>query len=241
MRAGVFLLALAFVAPAAAAEELFLPIVVQRQGADGGWWNTEVWISNTGAAPGSWAAVFLPATGASNLEQLDREPAPEEIPPRATVFRNDLVPEGQSGALRLLVSSGVVVYSRIANAAGKSSWAQGMPAFPRSAAIRPAEQAYLIGLRRTPQYRTTLGLLNPGREAGAVTVRLFSQRGEPVYDTTYQLPPGAVLQLDEILHSFGVVRGEHMRAELNGTVPFFAFASVVDARSGAPTLILPLH
>ncbi len=237
----MFLLALALLAPAATADELFIPVVAQRQGADGGWWNTEVWISNTSAATGGYAVVFLPATGGSNLEKLDLEPALEEIPPRSTVFRNDLVPEGQSGALRLLVSPGVVAYSRIANAAGKSSWAQGMPAFPRAAAIRPAEQVYLIGLRRTPQYRTALDLLNPGREAGAVTVRLISQRGEPVYDTTYQLPPGAVLQLDEILHSFGVVRGEHMRAELNGTVPFFAFASVVDARSGAPTLILPQH
>jgi hypothetical protein len=36
-----------------------------------------------------------------------------------------------------------------------------------------------------------------------------------------------------------VVRGEHMRAELSGTVPFFAHASVLDGRSGAPTLILP--
>jgi len=235
----VFLLALAFVAPAAAAEELFIPVVVQRQGPDGGWWNTEVWISNTSAATGGYAAVFMPATGASNLDELDREPAMEEIAPKATVFRNDLVPQGQSGALRLVVTPGVLVYSRIANAAGKTSSAQGMPAFPRSAALRPGEQAFLIGLRRTPQYRTTVGLLNPGREAGAVTVRLFSQRGESVYEATYQLPAGAVLQLDEILHAFGVVRGENMRAELTGTVPYFAFASVVDARSGAPTLVFP--
>jgi hypothetical protein len=72
-----------------------------------------------------------------------------------------------------------------------------------------------------------------------VTVRLFSQKGEVVHEVTYQLPAGGALQLDEVLHSFGVVRGEHMRAELSGTVPFFAHASVLDARSGAPTLILP--
>jgi len=140
-----------------------------------------------------------------------------------------------------VVTPGVVVYSRIANAAGKSSSAQGMPAFPRSAAIRSGEQAYLVGLRRTPQYRTTVGLLNPGRDAGAVTIRLISQRGEPIYESSYQLPAGAVLLLDEVLHAFGVVRGEHIRAELTGTMPFFAIASVVDARSGAPTLVLPLR
>ncbi len=235
------MLASALLASAVAADELFIPVVAQRQGPDGQWWNTEVWVSNTSSAAGRYAAVFLPATGGSNLELLDVEPALENIPPRATVFRNDLVPLGQAGALRLVVTPGVIVYSRLASAAGKTSSAQGMPAFPRSAAIRPAEQAYLIGLRRTPQYRTAVGLLNPGREAGAVTVRLVSQHGEPVYETTYQLPPGAALQIDEILHAFGVVRGEHMRAELTGTVPFFAYASVVDARSGAPMLVLPQH
>jgi hypothetical protein len=239
MRLGALLLVAAAFAPGAFAEEYFVPSAVQRQGADGQWWNTEVWISNTLATPGGYAVVFLPANGSSNLEALEVEPPMAEIAPRATVFRNDLVPEGQNGALRLVVTPGVLVYSRVANAAGKASSAQGMPAFPRSAAIRPGEQAWLVGLRRTPQYRTTIGLLNPGRESGAVTVRLISQKGETVHEVTYQLPAGAALQLDEVLHSFGVVRGEHMRAELSGTAPFFAYASVVDARSGAPTLILP--
>ena len=239
VRLGVFLLAAAAIAPVATADEFFVPAATQRQGADGQWWNTEVWISNTSSAAGGYAVVFLPASGGSNLEGLELEPAMAEIAPRATVFRNDLVPEGQSGALRVVATPGVVVYSRIANAAGKASSAQGMPALSRSAAIRPGELASLVGLRRTPQYRTTIGLVNPSREPGAVTVRLFSQKGEAVHEVTYQLPAGAALQLDEVLHAFGVVRGEHMRAELSGTAPFFAYASVVDARSGAPTLILP--
>ena len=235
----MFLLAAAAIAPAATADELFVPVAMQRQGADGQWWNTEVWISNTSAAAGGYAVVFLPASGNSNLESLELEPPMAEIAPRATVFRNDLVPEGLSGALRVVVTPGVLVYSRIANAAGKASSAVGMPAFSRSSAIRPGELVNLVGLRRTPQYRTTIGLLNPSRETGAVTVRLISQKGETVHEVTYQLPAGAALQFDEALHAFGVVRGEHMRAELSGTVPFFAYASVVDARSGAPTLILP--
>jgi hypothetical protein len=236
---GVLLLGAAAVASAATGDEVFVLAAVQRQGADGQWWNTEVWISNTLSTPGGYAAVFLPASGAGNLAGLEAEPPLTEIAPRATVFRNDLVPEGNAGALRLVVTPGVLVYSRIASAAGRMSASQGMPAFSRSMAVRPGEIASLVGLRRTPQFRTTMGLLNPTREAGAVTVRLFSQKGEVVHEVTYQLPAGGALQLDEVLHSFGVVRGEHMRAELSGTVPFFAHASVLDARSGAPTLILP--
>jgi hypothetical protein len=241
MRGRALLLGVVLFASVAAAEDVFVPVVAQRQGSDGQWWNTEVWISNTSSAAGGFAAVFLPAGGASNLERLDQEPEMEAIAPRATVFRDDLVPQGQAGALRLVVTPGVLVYARLVSAAGKASSAQGMPALARSGAIRPGEQAYLVGLRRTPQYRTTVNLLNPAREAGSITVRLFSQLGEPVYETSYQLPPGAVLQIDEILQSFGVVRGEHMRAELSGTIPFFALASVVDARSGAPMLVQPQH
>ena len=233
------LVAALFASGVAAAEEYLVPGAVQRQGSDGQWWNTEVWISNTMSSAGGYGAVFLPGGGVGNLEALEVEPAMIEIPPRATVFRNDLVPEGQVGALRLVVTPGVVIYARVANAAGKLSTAQGIPAQLRADAIRPGELTYLVGLRRTPQFRTAIGLLNPSREAGTVTVRLVSQKGETVHDVTYQLPAGAVLQLDEVLHAYGVVRGEHMRAELSGTVAFFAWASVVDARSGAPTLILP--
>jgi len=240
MRPGVVLLA-ATLASGALAEELFIPAAMQRQGPDGQWWNTEVWVSNTTTTAAEYGFVFLPSGGAAHLDELQAEPPMVEIAPRATVFRNDLVPQGQSGALRLVVSPGVVVYSRIASAAGRASSAQGMAAMSRSGALRPGEVAYLVGLRRTPQYRTTLGMMNPTAESGSITVRVVSQRGETVHEVTYQLAGGAVLQLDEVLHGFGVVRGENLRAELTGTVPYFAYGSVIDARSGAPTLILPLR
>jgi hypothetical protein len=42
-----------------------------------------------------------------------------------------------------------------------------------------------------------------------------------------------------VVRGFAVTRGEHLRAELSGTVSFFAQASVIDSRSGSPTLVLP--
>jgi hypothetical protein len=241
MRLTLALVTAALVATMAVGEELFVPRVAERQDQDGAWWSTEVWVSNTTASTAGYAAVFLSGDKATNLDELQSDPPLEDIPPGATIHRTDLVPQGGSGALRVIVTPGVLVFSRTSSAAGHGSSAQGMRAMPRSSAVRPGEVAYLVALRRTPQFRTNLGLLNPGLEGGTVTVRLISQRGEAVSEQNYRLGPGAVVQLDDALHSFGVVRGEHLRAELSGTVPFFAYATVIDTRSGAPTLVLPMN
>ena len=228
-------LVLALAVPVAA-EELFIPMVAQKQGLDGAWWNTEVWVSNTGSTTGGYAAVFLPG-GQPNLEALRSDPALEDLPPGATAYRNDLVPEGSVGVLRFVTTPGVVVFTRVYNAAGRGSFGQGIPALPKSAAVRQGDIGQLLGLRRTPQFRTNISLFNPSQDHGVVRVRLLTQRGEVVADESYRLSAGGYIQLDDAHHALGVSRGEHLRAEVSGTVPFFAFASVIDARSGAPTLV----
>lgn len=223
-----------------AAEESFIPMVAQRQGQDGAWWNTEVWVSNTGSSSGGFAAVFLPA-GQGNLEGLQGDPELEEVPAGATIHRTDLVPQGGVGSLRILTTTGVVAVARVFNAAGRGSFGQIIPAMPRSSAVKPGEIAQLLGLRRTPSFRTNLALFNPTTQHGTVRVRVVGSRGDVVGEQEYRLAPGGYLQVDDALHAFGTSRGENLRAEVSGTVPFFAFASVVDTRSGAPNLVSPLR
>ncbi|MBZ5587144.1 MAG: hypothetical protein LAO05_01135 [Acidobacteriia bacterium] len=240
MRPAVILLVALAACGLASADEFFVPMVGQRQGQDGAWWNTEVWISNTGTITGGYAVVFLPA-GQPNPDGLRAEPVLEDLAAGETVYRNDLVPEGGVGVLRFVTTSGVIVFTRVFNAAGKGSFGQGMPALPRSAAARPGEVVQLLGLRRTPGFRTNIALFNPSTDNGVVHVRMYLQHGDVAGEESYRLAPGGYLQLDDALHSFGVARGEHVRAEVSGTVPLFAFASVIDARSGAPTLVPAMH
>jgi hypothetical protein len=238
MRRTLLALAIVLVASGLCADEYFVPMVAQKQGVDGAWWNTEVWVVNTTTSTGSFGVVFLPAAR-DNADKLRVDPDLEDIAPGATTFSSELVPQGQLGVLRIVASQGVVAYARVFNSAGKGSFGQGMPAFPRSAATKPGEVAHLLGLRKTPQYRANLAIFNPTTDAGVVRVRVFTQRGELADEESYRLGPGAYVQMDNFLHAFGVQRGEHMRAELSGTVPFFAFASVIDGRSGAPTSVFP--
>lgn len=220
----------------AAGEELFIPMVGQKQGQDGTWWSTEVWFVNTASTTGGYAVVFLPG-GQANVEGLQAEPPLEDLPPGATVYRNDLVPVNATGVLRVLTTDGVLAFARIFSAAGRGSFGQGVPAMGRGSAIRPGEVGHLVGLRRTPQFRTNLALFNPGVEPGTVRVRLILARGEVAGEEAYRLAGGGYLQLDDMLHAFGVTRGEHVRAEVTGTVSVLALASVIDTRSGAPTLV----
>ncbi|MFI5142771.1 MAG: hypothetical protein ACHQHM_01935, partial [Thermoanaerobaculales bacterium] len=222
-------------AAAVGAEEYFVPMVGQRQGADGAWWNTEAWVTNTAANTGGYAVVFL-AGGQANTEGLRAEPELEDLGPGATVYRSDLVPEGKIGVLRFITTPGVVIFVRVFNAAGRGSFGQGMTPLTRAAATRPGEIAHLVGLRRTPQFRTNIALFSPSLEA-SLRVRIIHANGSVAGDESFRLAPGGYVQLDDVLHAFGVPRGEHLRAELTGTAPFFAFASVIDARSGAPTLV----
>lgn len=233
--------ALLLLAPSAVtAEEYFLVGVAQRQGQEGSWWGTELWITNTTAATGGYSLVFLPV-GQSNLEGLRAEPPMEDIPPGATVLRRDAVPEGGLGALRILTTPGVMVYCRVFNAAGRGSFGLGLPPQTRAQATRPGELAHLVGLRRTPQFRSNIGVLNLSPENGTVRVRLVGERGEALGEEAFRLAPGAYLQLTDFLHAFGQTRAENVRAELSGTVPFLAYAAVIDSRSGAPSLVLPLR
>ncbi len=224
---------------AAAGEESFLVGVAQRQGQDGAWWNTEVWIVNTTARTGGYAAVFLPV-GRSNLEALTSDPVLQDLAPGVTVYRNDVVPEGGLGTLRIITTPGVVVAARVFNAAGRGSFGLGLPAMSRSSATRQGEIANLVGLRRTPQFRTNMGIFNPTVDNGRVRVRVLSGDGAVLGEQSYGVAPGAYLQLTDVLHAFEVTRAENLRAEVTGTVPFLAYASVVDTRSAAPTLVLPL-
>lgn len=221
-------------------EEYFIAGVAQRQGQEGSWWGTELWVTNTTASTGGYAVVFLPV-GQSNLEALRAEPVLEDIPPGVTILRKDVVPEGGLGALRIVTSPGVMVYCRVFNAAGRGSFGLGLPPVTRANATRPGEISHLVGLRRSPQFRTNVGLVNVSTDNGAVRLRLIGERGEVIGEQPFRLAPGAYLQLTDALHAFGRQRAENVRVEVSGTVPFIAYAAVIDSRSGAPTLVQPLR
>jgi hypothetical protein len=234
----VFGLAAVLLASPARGAELWVPVVAQMPGADGSYWNTELWLANLSAGAGTCAITFLPS-GADNTEQLLSEPVPVTLGAGQVVYLKDVVPPRSSGALRLVTSRGVVVRCRLYNAQGRGSVGQMVPALAAQDLIPADARGHLFPLLRSPQFRTNVGLFNPGRTPIRVHAVLVDPEGQTVGQADFPLAPGSQTQVNDFLLAFKVSRSEGHAAVLSAEGLFAAYASIVDSRTGAPTLVLP--
>ncbi len=220
------------------AEELFVPVVAQVKGSNGAYWNTELWLSNTSDQPATYALTFLPST--HNNRELLRGQSPElTIPPGETVHLDDVAPPSQQGALRIVTGGSVVVRCRLFNASASRSLGQMIPALRRDEMIPHHSEGHLVPLERSSRYRSNVGLFNPNLEGILVHVFLLDAQGRSIGHQEVRLPPGSHRQLNDILLSFRVERGDGLRLVVTSDHEFAAYASMVDNRTGSPSFILP--
>ncbi len=220
------------------AAELYVPVVAQVRGADGSYWNTELWLTNTGSGPAVAQLLFLPA-GRDNAALLANAGHAVRLAPGVTVHLTDVVPPGATGALRVRAPGAVVVRCRLYNATGRGSLGQMVPALALDDMVPPGATAVLSPLVRTPRFRTNVGFFNPGENAVTVEATVRGADGAVLTRVRYEVPPGSQVQVNDVLLAYRVRRAEGATMELVAEAPFAAYASLVDTRSGAPTLILP--
>ncbi len=225
-------------AAGASALERWLPVVAQTPGADGSYWNTELWLANLSSGTATYAITFLPS-GADNTERLLAEPRQSTLGPNQVVYLKDVVPPGSSGALRLITSRPVAVRCRLYNAQGRGTVGQMVPALTAEELVGVDQRAHLFPLLRSPMLRTNVGLFNPGTSPITVHAEVVDAAGETVGQADYPLAPGCQAQVNDFLLAFKVSRSDGHSVVLSGEGPFAAYASVVDSRTGAPSLILP--
>ena len=154
-----------------------------------------------------------------------------------TVHLQDVVPPGRTGALRIVASDGVSVTCRLYNARGQGSVGQVVPALDRDEMVPEGARAHLSPLLRSSQHRTNVGLFTAAVRPVEVIATLLDAEGAEVGRTTYTLQPGSNLQVNDFLLGFQVDRADGHRLVLTGDGPFTAYASIVDARTGAPTFL----
>lgn len=231
--------ALTAAVPPAAASERFVPVVAQVPGADGSYWNTELWVTNLSGGVGTYAITFLPS-GEDNTRALVRGGEPVSLGAGETVHVKDVVPPGKAGALRVVASEGVVVTCRLFNAHGRGSVGQIVPALTLDQMIAPGTRAYLVPLVRSAQFRTNVGLFNPGGNPIKVHAQVLDEHGQEVGRAEYSLGPGTQTQINDYLLTFKVTQADGYQVVLTSEGRFAAYASMVDARTGAPTLLLPV-
>lgn len=232
-------LAVAAVAATAVAGERFIPVVAQVKGAEGAYWNTELWVSNVSGAVGTYALTFLPS-GTDNSRLVNEEVSPISIGPGETVHLRDVVPPGSTGALRLTASEGVVVRCRVYNARGQSSVGQLVPSMTRDEMVHGGAEGVLTPLVRSSSFRTNVGFFNPGENTIRVHAVLIDAHGQRVGTASYGVEPGSQVQINDFLLSYRVSKADGYQVLLTASDTFAAYATIVDSRSGAAVFILPV-
>jgi hypothetical protein len=133
----------------------------------------------------------------------------------------------------------LTVSSRTYTDGSLGTYGQYIPGEPmvRAATIRDA--AWLIQLTGTEQYRTNLGVVNPGPAPVEVNIELYDADQGSLGSQQLTVNAYSAVQLNRIFAGARVADG---RARLWSQTPgaaFFAYASVVDNLSGDSICVLP--
>jgi PKD repeat protein len=207
-------------------------------------WRTDLVIVNPTTETAAYALELLP----SDTDNSAPTSASFELGPGGLVRHQDVVGQvfdfSGVGALRVVPSSGsVVVASRTFTETGAGTVGQFIPGVPASSAADPAATGHLIHLSSsaTPGSgsRTNIGFANPGGTPMTLSTRVVSAEGALLQSFTTTV--NALGHTQERLSAHvpdDDRRG--MSAMVSATGPndrFFAYASVVDNRSGDPIFL----
>jgi hypothetical protein len=134
---------------------------------------------------------------------------------------------------------GVTVFERILTDATATAGTVGQQTDAVSAEDL-ASQGSLLGVRQDAEFRTNVGLLNPGAGNATVRLRLVRSPATELASNEIVLPPRGYVQrnLSALFPEAELPPGETLSIELesaNASQPVFAFASVIDNISQDPT------
>ncbi len=219
-----------------------LPAVSHAPGAGGTLWRTDVAAVNPGSEPATVELRFLPSSGGEGLTAslgLAAGAAVEWGNVLESVFglAADAV---ASGSVAVASSAPLVAVARTYNQTPGGTYGQSLPALPHDAVELVAGRVgHLVGLKKSADYRTNLGLASAAEEGAAATVRLLdaagAQLGGPL---ELELSGPGWRQVNDLFAAVGAQGQDVAHATVavsRGAA--WAYASVVDNRSGDGTTV----
>ena len=224
---------------------IYVPGVAALAGAAGTNWMTDLEVHN----PGSTQAAF----SVSLLVRDEANPSPLSRsfnlgPGQSIRYPNVLQAMfGFSGAatLRITLTSGQVVASaRTYNNQPQGTYGQFIAGAPESTAISYGQEGLLVQLAQSNSdasgFRTNLGLVNVAPVTISVNIDLYRGDGTLLGTGTYSLRANESKQIDRVFRnvpSSDVSDGFAVLRTTSSSGRFFAYASVVDNRSGDPVFV----
>ncbi len=241
--------------PAAAGQTLYIPTGAHSTGALGTNWRTDVAVHNPGSTQASYTFALLrrdadnssPATASFSL-------APGTCA-RYTDIIDSVFHFYGAAALRVTVTSGSVLftsntYNRLSsdNPNGfpdGSTFGQFVPAFLDSTAVTVADEGRLIHLSHTDAaaktaYRTNIGVLNATSATLDLTIDLYTATGALLGTLSRSLQPYEFKQYDALFAPYlsaPLADGYAIVRTSTSAGRFFAYACVIDNRTGDPIYI----
>jgi Leucine-rich repeat (LRR) protein len=217
-----------------------VPAAAHVAGESGTSWRTDLVLHNSGGEPVAASLVLLER----DQDGSGSTPFPLSVAAGQSLRLDDVVGdlfELVSGAGAVLVGSDLplLVSSRTYNDAILGTYGQYIPgeSMARAATIR--DTAWLIQLTEDHQYRTNLGVVNPGAAPLEVSIELFAEGRGSLGRQQITVAAYSAVQLYRVFGDKTVADG---RARLWSATPgaaFFAYASVVDNFSGDSICVLP--
>ncbi len=218
-----------------------IPAAAKTAGALGTNWRTDVVLHQAGGQPATAHLFFLERaldnSGAAGVAAL--------VPGNASARMADVVGavlgrENTSGAIFVGSEVPLLVSSRTYNDQGaEGTFGQFIPGYPLAAAQADGESR-LVQLIRNNDYRTNIGGVNVSNQGITVNVQLFLGDGTALATESYQLLAYQYFQDNDLIgrHTSALV-GDAFAVVSSPTAgaSFFAWASVIDNRTGDPVFI----
>ena len=258
------LLAVAVPASAQVYDTFIIPAAGNTPGAGGTVWGTELTIFNPQGHTLFVSVTFLPSGLAQGSEVLVEIPSNQTFAAENVV--RDVFQRTGTGALLVatfpednphvanpsIIALSFVVRSKTYNNASSGTFGQAIPGVIAGLMDFPTEDlsAVSTGIRNFGStgvngYRTNVGALNLGRYTVRILVNVYDEQGRTIAkDIPFDVPPQAHFQ-DSLpvtvnrgsVEFFVLDRGA---TDPNGYAVVFAYASVIDNRSGDPVYVDPI-
>jgi len=223
---------------------IFVPASAHIEGAGGTKWRTDLFIFNGENSNASISMKYLSAGSDNSSAQC--------------IFSGTISSHSSKGFDDIVLSlfgvnsgfGGISIYSnnlpisvmsRTYNEAPSGTFGQGISGRDLSKVISAGKKGILIGLSENSNYRTNVGFLNASASNSEVEVDLYSENGDLLGTLNYSLKPYELYQENQIFLKINKSDIKNGRVEVivnSGSV--FAYASIVDNKTGDPTYIEPI-
>ncbi len=239
-------------------QAMYIATSAHLPGAAGTNWRTDVEARNPVAQQATFAIDLLKR--GVGIDNTSPETATFTLEPGVAMRYDDVVDSVfhfyGAAALRIRPTGGsllatsrtynLMVAGNPLNLPAGSTFGQFVPAFGESEAIPSTDAARIIMLTQDASYRTNLGFVNATASQLAMSIDLFrsdfTRLGTLQGTAETTLPPYGYIQIDKVFQRVTTSDVADGYAIVRTTTPggkFFAFASVIDQRTGDPVYVTP--